>query len=1248
LNANRTMGTRLLALLLGAVAIPSSATPQTQTRNSATVRRSDSSAALTGAPAKAVATAKLHANYGKLPLSFEPNRGQAGQGVKFLARGSGYALQLTPGGAVLALSKHSPDSALSRSSQNPGADGSATLRWRLLGANPAPEISGESLLPGTVSYYSGANAANWLTNVPTYARVRYRSVLPGVDLVYYGHGRQLEYDFVVAPGANPKCIRLRFDGAAAMRVDSSGNLVVPLSGSDVRFKKPVVYQEKNGKRRHVSGSYELHAKNRVGFRIGAYDRQLPLVIDPVLDYATYYGGPDRDSVNAIAVDAAGNAFVAGETLVQRAVPLPGACPGGQTCPTSDVDAIVSKIDPTGSTVLWTVLVGGSGTDVANAITLDNQGNVFVAGSTTSNSLPTGIGFDPTCGTDGTCGEQTFQFPRTDGFVMKLAPNSVFQSGTYLGGNLEDEILGMAVDASGVYLTGHSNAGLNDFPLVNPASSTSSFNDIFVAKFTPDLSQLVYSTLFGQDRGNGIAVNALGEAFVVGQSRELAFTTPNAYQSFPGGKNVFLFKLSADGASVPYATYLYGGDSPSAAFAVALDSVGKAYLTGETSDEFFPMVNSFQPTMVYRSDRDGHVFVAIIDTSLSGAASLVYSTYLGAGGRDVGRAIALDAAGNVYVAGHTKNYLSDPTDPQFPLVNSLRPCLDPGIDAQGNWRDFENPFLAILNPSGSALLFSTCLGSDTERDQALALALDPSGSVYLGGWTQSAQFPVTPGVHGTTYGGNQDGIVAKLSGLLLPPSVSISIDDVQASEGNSGTTQFTFNVTLSAVSGNAVTVDFATADGAAATSDNDYAATNGTLTFAPGETVKTITVDVTGDTNFEPDENFFVDLTNASGAAIAKAQGLGNIQNDDANTVTITIQEDISVTDTPGVQPSAMLAVNESIAVTDAPGVLPSAMIGINEAITVMDAPALLPSAMIAVNENVVVTDTLQITPVLVNQPPAVNAGPDQSVEATSPAGAQVSLSGFGNDPDGDSLLFAWNGPFGTLTGASISPVLSLGTHTLTLTADDGNGHLASDTVNITVQDTTAPALTLPANMNAIASSAAGTAVIFLASATDLVSGTVIPSCVPASGGIFVIGTTTVNCTAADGTGNLASGSFTVTVNLGTPRLAGSIVGNGRDSAGNYFVDLKLANTGTGHARNAQITGLPLRTLSGTGTVTHNAGLSGPLPMAAGSIDAGASVIVRIFLNVPGTVTRFSITENGSLKNVAGTSSSFSLAQSVIP
>ncbi len=283
-----------------------------------------------------------------------------------------------------------------------------------------------------------------------------------------------------------------------------------------------------------------------------------------------------------------------------------------------------------------------------------------------------------------------------------------------------------------------------------------------------------------------------------------------------------------------------------------------------------------------------------------------------------------------------------------------------------------------------------------------------------------------------------------------------------------------------------------------------------------------------------------------------------------------------------------------------------------------------------------------------NNPPTANAGADQVVEATSAAGAQVTLSGTGSDPDGDPLTFAWSGPCGSASVALATLTCPLGSSTMTLTVSDGRGGTASDTVFVTVRDTTPPTLTLPANITAAARSSAGAAVNYAATATDLVHGALVPSCSPAPGATFPIGMTTVNCLVADASGNSASGSFSVTVKIGLPRVFVAIPAKGRDSSGNYYLDLRLTNTGDGHARNVRVNTLTFRTLLGSGTVSYNASLSGALPLAIGSLDVGASSTIRLYLTVPSTVTRFSITESGMLENVTGTVYSYTTAQAVFP
>src|SRR5437660_7473555 len=270
-------------------------------------------------PAAAATDTRVSETYGKLPLHFEANRGQIDKAVRFLSRGAGYSLYLTADEAVLVLSTPNPDAKRDRHSTPAPLDGkvqvkTAALRMSLVGAEPKPLVNGINELPGKANYFIGKDSAKWRTNVPTYAKVHYREVYPGIDLIYYGNQRQLEYDFVVAPGADPKRIGLGVKGADKLEIDEQGELVLHVSGGAIRQHKPVVYQEIDGTRQEIAGSYVLRGANRAGFKVAAYDRSRPLIIDPVvLSYSTYLGGGSHDEGNDIAVDAAGNAYVTGST-----------------------------------------------------------------------------------------------------------------------------------------------------------------------------------------------------------------------------------------------------------------------------------------------------------------------------------------------------------------------------------------------------------------------------------------------------------------------------------------------------------------------------------------------------------------------------------------------------------------------------------------------------------------------------------------------------------------------------------------------------------------------------------------------------------------------------------------------------------------------------------------------------------------------------------------------------------------------
>src|SRR6266849_713130 len=443
------------------------------------------------------------ASYGKLPLRFEANQGQADLRVKFLSRGSGYTLFLTSTEAVLALQKPSLTiAAIQRYVGNtPGnrRTSSAVLRMKIGGANRIARIEGLESLPGKSSYFIGNDPAKWRTNVPTYAKVRYEGVYPGVDLVYYGNQGRLEYDFVIAPGTNPRTIRLVIVGAERLEASARGDLVLNTGSGEVRLQKPVVYQESGNVRKEIAGRYVLRGKRQIGFEVATYDASKPLIIDPLLSYSTYLGGSGDDVGNAIAVDSSGNAYVTGftgSTNFPTKSPTQSASGGG-------FDAFVAKLDPTGSTLFYSTFLGGSADDAGNAIAVDGSGNAYVTGVTRSTNFPTKNALQSAVG------------GASDAFVAKLDPTgSTLVYSTFLGGSAADGGNAIAVDSSGnAYATGNTLS--TNFPTKNPLQPASGgVKDAFVAKLDPTGSTLIYSTFLGgsaQDSGSAIAVDSSGNA-----------------------------------------------------------------------------------------------------------------------------------------------------------------------------------------------------------------------------------------------------------------------------------------------------------------------------------------------------------------------------------------------------------------------------------------------------------------------------------------------------------------------------------------------------------------------------------------------------------------------------------------------------------------------------------------------------------------------------------------------------------------
>jgi hypothetical protein len=556
------------------------------------------------ADASVVPAGKAAVSFAKLPLSFEANQGQTDARVKFLSRGPGYTLFLTGDEVTLELQKpgvRSQESgaghirsALQRTTGYGERTTNHVLRLKLVNANRNAAVVGESALPGKSNYFIGNDPDKWRTNVPTYAKVKYEGVYPGVDLVFYGNQRQLEHDFVVAPGGDASRIALRLGGSKKVSLDAEGNLAIAVEGGEVRLQRPLVYQEDSGGRREVPGGYILRGAREVAFKVGAYDPTEPLVIDPVLEYSTYLGGSRSDFGVSIAVDSSGNAYVAGYTESSNFPTTAGAFQTSLTA--SAGNGFVTKLNSSGSALVYSTYLGGNNGDGAFGIAVDLSGNAYVTGYTGSSDFPTTPGAFQT----------TLASSSTNGFVTKLNPTgSALVYSTYLGGNADDFAIGIVVDSSGdVYVTGVAYSG--NFPTTAGAfqtsfAATAGNSNAFVTKLNRTGSALVYSTYLGgtgSDHGDGMAVDSLGNAYVSGFAQSANFpTTAGAFQTaLAGSQNAFVTELNPGGSALVYSTY-FGGSDEDQGYGIAVDSLGNAYVTGYTASSNFPATEgAFQTSL----------------------------------------------------------------------------------------------------------------------------------------------------------------------------------------------------------------------------------------------------------------------------------------------------------------------------------------------------------------------------------------------------------------------------------------------------------------------------------------------------------------------------------------------------------------------------------------------------------------------------------------------------------------------------
>ena len=813
------------------------------------------------------AVAAAEQAYGKLPMSFAANQGQAPDEVRYMAAGKGYGLALTATEAVLTLT---PPAAASIPDEARGLDpavaaglSGTVVRMRLEGSNPHPTIEGVEKLPGVANYLTGDDPADWQTGVATFAKVAYRDVYPGIDLVWYGHEGRLEHDFVVGPGADPDVIEVAFDGAERLTFDGDALEIHLPGGGTLTERIPAIYQTVGGQRRRIEGSFRRLSDNRVGFDVGRYDHTKALVIDPVLVYSTYLGGSgsggDLTAATDVAIDSAGALYVTGHT---SSAGLSVSGDAIQSTIAGRFDAFVTKLDASGSLV-YSSYLGGSSDDGGSGIAVDATG-IYISGSTRSGDFP--VTPDAAQETYGGAG---------DAFATKLDPTgTTLIYSTYLGGSFEDGdtdfggdgglggfglTVRIAVAAGGLaYLAGETASA--DFPVTSGAAQETfgGRRDAFVARLDASGSAVTYSTYIGGgdfDEGEDIAVDQTG-VYITGitSSTDFPVTSGAAQETFGGGTvgDAFLVKLNPVGngtADLDYATYL-GGTENDEGFGIDVED-GSVYVTGTTHSTDFPVTAGVLQDTLAVGEFGGDAFVTKLSPGGNQLDDLAYSTYLGGAGDDRGLGVAVED-GSAYVTGTTTSadfpvsagvaeetlaggdafvakvapdagsldyatYLGGEdfdggaalavgTDGAVSLVGSTFSADFPTASAvQSSLLGFSNAFVSRLTPSATGLVFSTYLGGESGNDNAHAIAVDQVGAAYIAGTTGSFDFPA---LQGSLAAGPSDAFVVKLN----PAGTSLEYSTYIGGRGEDTGTGIAVDATGSAyVAGTTRSVDFPTAD-----------------------------------------------------------------------------------------------------------------------------------------------------------------------------------------------------------------------------------------------------------------------------------------------------------------------------------------------------------------------------------------------------------------------------------------------------
>ena len=838
------------------------------------------------------------ANYAKLPMSFEPNQGQADSQFKFLARGSGYTLLLSPTEADLGLRSSSVGSSTrAKDPEAPSAtngvktpDPFAILRLRFLGANPSAQIEGLEEQPGVSNYYVGNDPAKWHTNIPHFSRVRYKSLYPGIDMVYYGNQSQFEHDFILAPGADPSKIRLRVDGAERISLDADGNLLLAVPGGTLHFSKPFIYQQSDAQTKTpVEGRFVRRGRREIGFRIAAYNRKQPLVIDPILAYASYLGGSGTDNALAVTSDNAGSVYLTGSTT-STDFPVKNAYQamyGGSTTYSPPIttppgtDVFVTKIDTTQSgadSLVYSTFLGGGGVNVTGyipndfgqlelvyfslangtnqgaAIAVDSSGNAYVAGSTSSFDFPIvgGISlysggslcdFLPVHGPGPVCVAGT-------AFVAKLNSSGALLYSTDLGGHLGQpdpnnyygfdypsvSPSGIAVDNNGIiYVAGGTSDA--DFPLTaNPFGSTficlgscTFYNEGFLTEFDPTktgAASMIYSTLLYFNVPSGLALDASGDVYLAGTTHDGTAVTPGTFQSssltllLSGYANfIAKFDFTKPGSSA----LLWGTFFPAGIDAMAVSADGSTFVSGNANNTFSSLQPSAGAFDICTTPPSGETidtagcyptqsvsnFLYISKLNPTGTA-LTYTARLGGltPGADFGftpTRLAVDPNGNAFFTGTalvsylrpTQSFITigSPPPPPPPPLPPVAVAAFPGNLINGDCLTatpacFGGAFVTMLNPQGSAIIYSYLLTADNNEfgyntgSFGAAVSADGVGNAYFAGSAYSSAIPVTSTAFQSNIGGTSgvayNAYVAKIPSAF--PEATLSTNSL--SFGNS--------------------------------------------------------------------------------------------------------------------------------------------------------------------------------------------------------------------------------------------------------------------------------------------------------------------------------------------------------------------------------------------------------------------------------------------------------------------------------